>query len=399
MMRIRSITVSILSLSCLPAFAANKPTVNWVGTWAASPMACPAKSGEPSAGDSTYRNVMRISIGGKGFRVQLTNEFGTNQLMVGSAHIAINSGDGTIKPGTDHELTFGGRPSVTIPASGLMLSDEVSMDVPALSSLTVSLYVADQEISTRSCHVLGSSTNYVTKGDAAEAIKMKNARTTGSWNFVKGIDVRADKNAFAIVTLGDSITDGNASTRDANHRWPDYLAERLQKSHNTAQVAVLNEGIIGNRVLRNELGSNAIARFDRDVLAQSGARYLILLEGINDIDWLDPSENVSAEELIIGISQLITRAHAHGITVFAATLTPYGGADGFSEKGDLARTALNNWYRTAGVVDGVIDFDKVTRDPSKPTAFNPAYDSGDHLHPNDAGYEAMANSVDISLFP
>jgi len=383
-----------------PSFAEVKPAVHWVGTWAASPMACQIQSDSKlSADDSTYRNTMRISIGGKRFRVQLTNEFGATQLIVGSAHIAIDSGEGAIKPDTDHALTFGGHPSVTIPAGGFMLSDEVAMDAPALSSLTVSLYVAGQKLSTKSCHFLASSTNYVTKGDAAGATKMKNARTTESWNFVKGIDVRADKDASAVVALGDSITDGNASTKDANHRWPDYLSERLQGIHNKTQIGVLNEGIIGNRVLRAELGQNAIARFDRDVLAQSGARYLIVFEGINDINWSDdPLEDASAEELIVGISQLVERAHTHGITVFGATVTPYGGAEGFSEKGELVRTALNKWYRTAGVVDGVIDFDQVTRDPSKPATLNPLYDSGDHLHPNDAGYEAMAKSIRLSLF-
>jgi lysophospholipase L1-like esterase len=399
MMRNWLISLTVFCGCAIPAFATKTPIANWVGTWTAAPAACPLKSGEPAASDSTYRNVMRISIGGKGLRVQLTNEFGANQLMVGSAHIAMNSGDGAIKPGTDHVLTFGRRPSVTVPAGGLMLSDEVPMEVPALSSLTVSVYVADQEIATRTCHLLGLSTNYVAKGDATDAIKLKNARTTSSWNFVKGIEVRADKTTFAIVTFGDSITDGNASTKDANRRWPDYLAERLQKSHTPAQVAVLNEGVVGSRVLRSsEFGQSAIARFDRDVLAQSGARYLVLLEGFNDISWADPEEDASADELIAGISQLVERAHAHGITVFAATLTPAGGADGFSEKNELVRTALNHWYQTGGVVDGVIDFDKATRDPAKPAALNPAYDSGDHLHPNDVGYAAMANSVDLSLF-
>jgi lysophospholipase L1-like esterase len=397
-MRISFIALGILGVSCSPVFAANKPAVNWVGTWAASPMACQVKSREPSAGDSTYRNVVRISIGGKGFRVQLTNEFGNSELMVGSAHLAIDSGDGTIKPGTDQVLTFGRRPAVTIPANGFMVSDEVSMDVPALSSLSISLYVTDQEIATRTCHELGTSTNYRSKGDTTAALTMTNARAVGAWNFVKGIEVRADKNAFAVVALGDSITDGYGSTKDRNHRWPDYLAERLQKNKNTMQVAVLNEGISGNRVLRNERGPNAIARFDRDVLAQSSVRYLILLEGINDINWDDASEDASAEQLITGVSQLVARAHAHGIIVFAATLTPYQGTEGFSAKGDAVRAALNDWYRTSGAVEGVIDFDKATRDISKPAAFNPAYDSGDHLHPGDAGYEAMANSIDITLF-
>jgi len=361
-------------------------------------MACAVESSEPSAADSTYRNVVRISLGGKKLRVQLTNEFGTTQLLVDSAHIAIDSGNGAIKPGTDHALTFGGHPSVAIPAGGFILSDEVAIDAPALSSLAVSLHVADQKLPIKSCHLLASSANYVTHGDASASIQMKDAHKTGSWNFIKGIDVRADKGAFSIVALGDSITDGNASTINANHRWPDYLADRLQKAPNQ-QVGVLNEGIIGNRILHAELGPNAIARFDRDVLAQSGARYLILLEGVNDINWSDdPSQEASTQQLIVGISQLVERAHTHGITVIGATITPFVGAEGFPEKNDPVRIALNHWYRTAGVVDGIIDFDQVTRDPSNPTHLNPLYDSGDHLHPNDAGYEAMAKSIRLSLF-
>ena len=361
-------------------------------------MACPVKSGEPSAGDSTYRNVMRITIGGKALRVQLTNEFGNSSLTVGSAHVAIDAGDGAIKPGTDHALTFGGQTSVTIPANGLMISDEVPLEVAPLSTLSVAVYVADQEIAARTCHALGMSTNYVTKGDTTGAAAGKNVRTTDEWNFVKSVDVIADKNAFAIVTFGDSITDGYGSTKDANHRWPDYFAARLQKNPKTSQISVLNEGISGNRILRNELGPNAIARFDRDVLARSGVKYLVLLEGINDVKWDDPTQLASAEELIVGMSQLITRAHAHGITVYVATLTPFQGDDEYTEKGEAARVALNNWIRTSGAPDAVIDFDQVTRDASKPKAFNPRYDSGDHLHPGDAGYQAMGDAVDLTLF-
>ena len=398
-MRFWFIALSVLWSFSLLGFSEAKPVGRWVGTWAASPMACPVEVGEPSAGDSTYRNVVRISLGGKRFRVQLTNEFGTQQLIVDSAHVALDSGGGTIKPSTDRTLTFGGRPSVAIPAGGFMLSDEVAIDVPALSSVAISLHVANQELSTRTCHILGASTNYVTKGEATGVTKMEEARATGSWNFVKGIDVQANKNAFAVVALGDSITDGNASTKDANHRWPDYLSDRLQKTHGATQIGVLNEGIIGNRILRAELGENAITRFDRDVLAQSGARYLILMEGINDINWTDDrSQDASTEELIVGVTQLVERAHTHGITVLAATLTPCEGSELFSEKGEPVRNALNQWIRTAGVADGVIDFDAVMRDPLKPARLNPLYDSGDHLHPNDAGYEAMAKSIRLILF-
>lgn len=399
-MRNGLVALSVLLLCSVPAFAADQSDGNWVGTWAAAPMPCAVKSGEPSAGDSTYRNIVRVSVGGRAVRVKLSNELGASQLTVGAARIAFAGGDGAITPASDHALTFGGRAAVTIPAGGYMLSDEVAMDVPALSRLAISIYVIDQEISTRSCHLLSMSTNYVAKGDAAQSVKMERARATDSWNFVKGIDVRVGKNTFAVVALGDSITDGNGSTKDSNHRWPDDLAERFQKRPNAPPAAVLNEGIVGNRLLRSsEFGPSAIARFDRDVLAQTGARYLILLEGINDINWADPDENAAAQEIILGLAQLVERARAHGIRVFAATLLPSGGADGFSDKCESVRAAVNNWIRTGGAVDGVIDFDKATRDPAKPTTLNAAYDSGDHLHPNDAGYQAMGNAIDRSLFP
>jgi hypothetical protein len=283
----------VLFFACtVTAFGADQPAENWVGTWAAAPTPCPVKAGRPSAGDSTYRNTVRVSVGGKVVRVKLTNEFGVTPLTVGAARIGMSAGEGAIAAGTDHPLTFGGRQAVTIPEGGFVVSDEVEMELPALSSVAVSVYVTDQVIAIRSCHLLGLSSNYVTKGDATAAATMKSARMTESWNFLKGIDVRAENNAFAIVALGDSITDGNASTKDANRRWPDYLAERLQKTPNGAQTAVLNEGIVGNRVLRtSEWGPGAIARFDRDVLAQSGARYLILLEGFNDINWADADED------------------------------------------------------------------------------------------------------------
>ncbi len=394
-MRIWSRALSLVCGSALSGVAAAAPTVHWVGTWAAAPMACPVKSGE-SAADSTYRNVMRIGVGGRRIRVQLTNEFGSSPLKVDSAHIAVDSGDGAIEAGTDHPLTFGGHSSFVIPAGAFLVSDEVPMDLRALAKVSISVHVADQEIATKSCHVLASTTNYVVKGDATNARKMNNARSADSWSFVKGIEVGAERNSFSIVALGDSITDGAASTPNANHRWPDFLQERLLDKKVAA--AVLNEGIIGNRVLRTEWGQNSLARFDRDVLAQSGARYLIILEGINDINWSTPEEEASADELIAGISQLVARAHAHGIAVIAATLTPCADSDGFSDKKEQIRTAINRWYHTPGLVDGVVDFDAAVRDPSKPSVLNPAYDSGDHLHPNDTGYAAMAKAIDLSLF-
>lgn len=357
-------------------------------------MACPIKPGDPPATDSTYRNVMRVSIGGHGLRVQLSNEFGPAALTVGSAHVAIDTGGGYVK--SDRALIFSGRSSVVIPAGGFMVSDEVAMEVAPLTRLAVTLYLPRQELSTRTCHQFAMSTNFVAGGNQAGAVRMTSAHAVDSWSFVKGIEVRADPGAFSIVALGDSITDGYKSTKDANRRWTDDLAHRLQSASRT-HVAVLNQGITGNCLLRDDFGQSAIARFDRDVLAQSGVRYLVILEGINDIDQR-PSEISSAADLIAALSQLIARAHAHGIVVFVASITPSMGEEGSSAQGEQVRSTVNNWIRTSGVPDGVIDFDKTLRSLSKPSALRSAYDSGDHIHPNNAGYQAMADAIDIEWF-
>jgi lysophospholipase L1-like esterase len=357
---------------------------------------------EPVA-NSTYRNIVHISLGGDALRVQLTNEFGTTPLNVGAAHLALSAGEGKTQPGTDHALTFNGRPTVMIPAGGLVLSDPISMQAAAMADLVISVYLPEQPVASPTCHQLGSSTNYIASGDASAAAEFENPRPLKSWCFVKGVDVRTvDKNSAAIVTLGDSITDGAASTPDANHRWPDYLTQRLHADKKTANVAVLNEGISGNRLLYDQAGPNAIARFDRDVLAQSGVKYLIILEAINDIGRItktgDPESTVTAPDIIFAYSQLIARAHQHGIKVYGATLTPYIGAKYASPAGEEVRQAVNQWIRTGGAFDAVIDFDKATQDPKNPAMFLPEDDHGDHLHPSDAGYKAMADSIDVKLF-
>jgi lysophospholipase L1-like esterase len=223
-----------------------------------------------------------------------------------------------------------------------------------------------------------------------------------AWPFFKGIDVRASARTASVITIGDSITDGDHSTRDANARWPDVLARRLQADQKTANLSVLNEGIRGNRILHDGNGANALSRFNRDVLAQAGVKYLIILEGINDIGSAtsptNPSDPVTADDIIAGLLQLAIRAHTHGIQVFGATLTPYVGATYQSPKGESIRQAVNNWIRTTNQFDGVIDFDKVTTDPTHPGMLLPSYDSGDHLHPDDAGYKLMGESINLKLF-
>jgi lysophospholipase L1-like esterase len=395
----------VFSLFVLGGFAtfAQSQAANWVGTLAASPVGSVVNEGQPGPGNTTYRNIVHISLGGSAVRVQLTNEFGSQPLTVGAAHVAISAGGGgAIHTNTDHALTFNGKPTVEIPAGAFVLSDPVTMQAAPLSDLAVSVYVPEQHIRNTTCHTFADSTNYVLQGDATAAATADKSNPIYAWCFVKGIDLKADGKAAAIVTFGDSITDGAQGTRDANGRWPDVLAARLQADKKTADLGVLNQGIGGNRVLHDGYGPSALARFDRDVIAQSGVKYLIILEGINDIGRLkdphEPGDNITADDLIFGLTQLVTRAHQHGIKMFGATLTPYLPTGYSSPQGEQVRQAYNQWIRTSGIFDGVIDFDKITQDPANPGTFLPAYDSGDHLHPGDAGYKAMGDAIDLSLF-
>ncbi|MFP5228462.1 MAG: SGNH/GDSL hydrolase family protein [Acidobacteriota bacterium] len=392
-----------LLLVAVPLASAQDASSRWVGTWAASPMGAPVNFGQPAPGNTTYRDIVRISAGGSALRVELTNEFGSRPLTIGAAHLALSSGMGSIQPGTDVALTFNGQASVIIPPGAPMVSDPIPMNVTPLSSLAISIYLPDQPIGETTCHQEGMTTTYITEGNNTAAPTVSDARTISSWCFVKAIDVSTKAaNAAAIVCLGDSITDGAHSTPNMNRRWPDVLAQRLQADPKLAHLSVLNEGIGGNRLLNDIAGPNALARFDRDVLAQSGAKYVILLEGINDIGHTaEPrvsADIITVQDLILAYTQLAAEAHAHGLKIDAATITPYAGARYFRPKGEEMRAAVNQWIRTSGVFDGVIDFDKAVQDPANPTTFAAAYDSGDHLHPNDAGYEKMANSIDLSLF-
>jgi lysophospholipase L1-like esterase len=363
--------------------------------------------GQPSPANSTYRNIVRISAGGPSIRIQLTNEFGSRALIVGAAHVALGAESGGIQPGSDHPLTFSGKSTVIIPSGAFVVSDPVPFEVAPLSSLAVSVYLPDQRISETTCHEDGHSTTFIAAGDMTAAASLTAPRTITSWCFVKGVEIGVnDPHNAAIVTLGDSITDGALSTLDTNRRWPDVLASRLQADPKAASLSVLNEGISGNRLLREGAGQAALARFDRDVLAQSGVRYLIILEGINDVGSIahprDADDTMTAPQLTsaltFALTQLVTRAHTHGIRVIGATLTPYVGAGYASPAGEEAREAVNDWIRTSGVFDGVIDFDKVARDPANPKVFSPSVDSGDHLHPGDSGYQVMGSSIDLKLF-
>ena len=398
-----AVALCVVTTASAQSPAAKPAPANWVGTWATSPFDGDPWHGIPTLVASTLREVVHTSIAGKSLRVRLTNEFGTEPLRIDAATIAISTGTGNIDAGSIHALTFGGSPSMVVPVGAEVLSDPVAMATPAAANLAISIYLPLQQISNVTVHSSAQQDNYILAGNHVGDASFGGAEVTPSWFFLKGVDVEpTEAHAAAIVAFGDSITDGALSTENANHRWPDYLSARLRSNPATAHLAVLDEGIGGNRVLVDRVGQNALARFNRDVLSQAGVKYVIVLEGINDIGGLfnpnTPNYKVTAEDLEQGFAQLAARAHEHGIKIFGASITPYKGAGYFTEKGEAIRQAVNHWMLTSGVFDGVIDFDKATGDKANPLTFAPQYDSGDHLHPKDAGYAAMADSIDLGLF-
>jgi lysophospholipase L1-like esterase len=365
-------------------------SVSWTGTWAVAP-----QSGGASFGQQTLRQIVRTSIGGKSVRVEVSNVFGTAPLAITDVRIALRSSGSTITPGTDHVVTFGGRTSTTIPAGGLAVSDSVAMSVAALSDVAVSMYLP-QATGPSTYHQQGTATNYVASGDVSGNASLPGAQPNGSYYFLTDLEVRSSAAKGAVVTLGASITDGFGSTTDANKRWPNDLAARLV--HSGRVIGVLNEGISGNRLLVDGAGQSALHRFDRDVLSAPGVKWVIFSDDpINDLGSTNPPP--TAAQLIAAVRTLITAAHKHKIKFLCSTLTPYQGAGYWTPQGEKAREAFNAFVRSSkSGCDGVIDQAKATRDPSAPTRYLPAYDSGDHLHPNDAGYQAIANAVNLKLF-
>lgn len=385
--------LAIVGMAIAPATMAidGSKAAHWVGTWNASPQA----AWHPiELNGQTIRQIVHVSIGGTRVRVRLSNAYGSDSLQIGAARVGLFRTGATIAAGSDRVLTFNGSESTTIPAGALAVSDPVKLRVPDRGDLAVSIYIPGKVLAATE-HSLGLQTTYISPaGDFSGADSLPTATTSQSYYFLMGLEVDASAKSRAIVTLGDSITDGLHSTTDANKRWPNRLAERLRGSN----VAVLNAGISGNRVLHDTIGTNALARLDRDVLVQSGARYVIVLAGINDIGLLGTA---AADEIIAGHIQIIDRAHAMGLKVFGGTLTPFQAfLPGlyYTADGEAKRQAINEWIRTSKAYDAVIDFDKALRDPGNPAKMRSAYDSGDNLHPNDAGYQAMADAIDLSLF-
>jgi lysophospholipase L1-like esterase len=403
-----------VGLAAAPATAQDGDPGNWIATWATSPQPWwDADFFVPidvprSLRNQTVRQIARVSLGGSRVRVELSNEYGTQPLVIGAAHVALAGEGSAIVAGSDRELTFGGEASVSVPPGAPILSDPVDLEVPPLGSVAVSLYLP--EITpTSTFHWEGVQTGYISgEGSFVGETDFEATETITSRIFLSEILVDAPPDARAVVTFGDSITDGATSTVDANHRWPDFLAERLNEVD--AQVAVINQGISGARVLRDRMGENALARFDRDVLSHSQADTVVLMMGINDIGWPDTilvpkgEPAPTADEIIAGYQQLIDRAHAHDMRILGATLTPFEETfrgnplyGYYNEEKEAKRQAVNQWIRTSGAFDGVIDFDAATRDPNNPKHIRAEFDSGDHLHPQDTGYEAMADSIDLEL--
>ncbi|HEY2651534.1 MAG TPA: SGNH/GDSL hydrolase family protein [Solirubrobacteraceae bacterium] len=363
---------------------------HWVSTWGGSPV---------DMGNHNYtgtiRNIVFSSVGGDIVRVRLTNTFGDQPLLIGDAYIGVSGADGSIT-GPNVPLTFSGSRAITIPQGAEALSDPIRLSVPALTELAVSVYIPHPTEQTG--HSDSQETTYITFGtDQAGDSTTAGWTPISSWWFVDSVDVIAKQPVKGtVVAFGDSITDGYQSTVNANARWPNDLARRLDARHG-ATLSVADEGISANQVLNDTFGPGAgvpaLARLDRDVIDRAGAKDVILLEGINDIGGND----TQASQLIAGYEQIIAQVHAAGLEIFGGTLTPFKGSGYWSSEKEQTREAVNQWILTSGAFDGVIDFAKATADPSDPQMFNPAYDSGDHLHPNDAGYQAMANAVDLDM--
>jgi lysophospholipase L1-like esterase len=382
---------------------------HWVTTWATAQqlMTTPAggRSGAPPSNlpatfaNHTVRMIVRASLGGSRVRIELSNMLNAQPVEIGSAHLAIHKGRGTIVEGTDRPLKFGGSSALTIPPGALAVSDPVNMEVAPLSDLAVSIYLP-RDTGPPTNHPLGLHTAYISNGDVTASVAMPDPKTMTAYAWLSSVDVVAPADAFAVVALGDSITDGYSTTLDADQAWPTLLASRLN-ADKTQRVAVVNQGISGNQLLRDGAGLSALARFDRDVLSRPGVKWVILLEGINDINIrgrVDGPNALTSDELIWGYCQIIARAHVHGIKVIGATIMPEEGVPTASERGEQIRQTVNRWIRANGNFDSVVDFDMTVRDEQRPVRLKQQFDPGDHIHPNDAGNHAMADAFDLSIF-
>ena len=375
---------------------------HWVGTWAASP--APSESGV-AFNNHTLRMNPRISLGGERLRVRISNAYGNRPLAIGAARVALRDKGPAAVPGSDRKLTFGGEGGATIAAGAVLLSDPVELNVAPLSDLAVSIHLPGEVLANFS--ITGRyarQTNYVSPpGDFTAETVMPVGSLSDQWYFLSGVDVLAGSEAGGVVALGDSLTDGNISTIDAFCRWPDQLARRLIE-RGGRPMAVMNQGLGGNRILYDLRGESGLRRFDRDVLAQPGVTHAIVMLGTNDLRnrWAKPEEEVTAEQMIAGLKQMVLHAHGRGIKIIGATLTPFGNetfmANAWNPTREKHRTTVNTWMRESGAFDAVADFDAALRDPQILTQMREVDDCGDGLHPSDSGYCKLGDAIDLALF-
>lgn len=414
-------------LASSPVLVAQTAAEHWLGTWstaevgrpqtppAAAPapppfmpnQCAPAPAAAPAflhVNNQTLRQVVHTSIGGSKVRVVLSNAYGTAPVTIGAAHVAIRDKESAIRQGSGQPLSFSGKPAFTIPPGAVAYSDPVTLTVPPLSDVAIDLYLpgtTDTSAPT-TMHTGAFQTSYVSEtGNHVGVARLPVASTTQNWFYLYRVEVTAPESAGGLVVFGDSITDGTRSTPDTNNRWPDQLARRMLAPGSPVTMGIMNAAIAGNRVLSDaafQSGINALARFDHNVLTQPGVTHVVFMEGINDIGGARENPAPSADEVIAGHKQLIDRAHSKGLKIYGATLTPFFGAAYYTDVGEAKRQAVNEWIRTGKAYDAVIDFDKAVRDPNDSRKMLTLYDSCDHLHPNDAGYKAMSDAIDLALF-
>ena len=401
---------AILNGSVLAQSRPAEPPLTWVSSWGTSQQIPEPHNALPpeDLADATLRQIVHLSIGGPTLRVHLSNAFGTEALRITSVHIAhpVSTSSSGIDPASDRGLTFAGNPQADIPPGAELISDPIDYPVAPLSDLAVSIHLQSPP-ARETGHPGSRATSYYVHGDVVSAPTLTEPKHVDHWYQISEIDVQAQSSGASVVALGDSITDGHGATTNGNDRWTDVLAARLQASPDTHNIGVSNQGIGGNHLLIDGLGPNALARFDRDVLAPAGVRWVIVFEGVNDLGGLARDGEVPSAahaalvaRVIAAYQQIVARAHAHGLRVYGATITPYVGSTyyhpGLLSEAD--RQVVNKWIRTAGNFDAVIDFDAVVRDPQHLDQLLPAYDCGDHLHPSPAGYKAMAEAIPLNLF-
>lgn len=410
----RFVTIAgIVAICIVGPTSASRPAAKdavWVASWGASQQIPEPHNALPAEDlrDATVRQIFHLSIGGPAVRVHVSNAFGTEALHFASVHIAraLSPSSAAIDVASDRALTFAGAADVTVPAGAEFVSDPLEFAVAPLADVAVTFYL-ELPPARETGHPGSRATSYYEHGNAASAATMPEAKHVDHWYQISAIDVQAAPGAGSVVVLGDSITDGHGATTNGNDRWTDVLAQRQQGSPENRNIGVSNQGIGGNHLLTDGLGPSALARFDRDVLAPAGVRWVIVFEGVNDLGGLARDGEVSAAEhaarvqqVLSAYQQVVARGHAHGLRVYGATITPYVGST-YYHPGPLSeadRQTVNQWIRAAGHFDAVIDFDSVLRDPEHADRLLPGYDCGDHLHPSPAGFKAMANAVSLALF-